>query len=122
MAHAEYDRATLTAWVAPVIVPRGSILSRTVGARNAAIITGLYSGDVTIAGAGAGGDATAVAVISDLVAIARDPAAIVPAPDLSVPRAIVGFNSAEPSEDRSQRDIVSNFVLQTSDVCVAEAV
>src|SRR5207247_8884555 len=63
IAHAEYDRAsaTLAAWVAPTVVPRGSIFSRTTGPQNAAVITGAYSGDITIAGAGAGRDATAVA-------------------------------------------------------------
>jgi len=48
--------------------------------------------DVGIFGTGAGGDATAVAVISDLVAIAGDRAAIVPAPVLSAPRAIAGLH------------------------------
>ena len=43
-------------------------------------------------GAGAGGDATAVAVLSDLVMIARDRAAIVPAPVLAEPAAIGGFS------------------------------
>ena len=101
IAHAEYDRAsaTLAAWVAPTVVPRGSIFSRTTGPQNAAVITGAYSGDITIAGAGAGGDATAVAVLGDIVAIARDRAAIVPAPVLT-----------------------SDFRLQTSDFELAEAV
>ena len=85
IAHAEYDRATstLAAWVAPVAVPHGSILAATTGARNAALITADYSGETVIAGTGAGGDATAVAIISDIAAIARDRAAIVPAPVLS---------------------------------------
>ena len=85
LAHAEYDyeRATLTAWVAPAFVERESIFARTLGAQNAAIITGEHCGNIGIFGAGAGGDATAVAVVSDIVAIARDRAAIVPAPLLT---------------------------------------
>jgi len=85
IAHAEYDRATstLTAWVAPIEVPRDSILGRTTGAQNAALITGEHSGETGIFGAGAGGDATAVAIISDIAAIARDKAAIVPPPALN---------------------------------------
>jgi homoserine dehydrogenase len=81
IAHAEYDRetSTLTAWVAPIDVPRDSIFGRTTGAQNAAVITGEHSGETGIFGAGAGGDATAVAIISDIAAIARDRAAIVPA-------------------------------------------
>jgi homoserine dehydrogenase len=93
LAHAEYDRgrSTLTAWVAPVVVASSSIFGRTTGAQNAAVVTGAHSGDIGVFGAGAGGDATAVAVISDVVAIAKDRAAIVPAPVLTSPRTIVGL-------------------------------
>ena len=85
IAHADYDGAggPLTAWVAPVFVPGSSIFARTTGANNAALIRGLHCGEIGIFGAGAGGDATAVAIVSDLAAIARDRAAIVPAPDLN---------------------------------------
>jgi len=85
LAHAEYDAASsaLVAWVAPVEVPRGSMFGRTRGAHNAALITGEHSGDTGIFGIGAGGEATAVAILSDLAAIARDKAAIVPSPVLS---------------------------------------
>ena len=81
LAHADYDvtSSLLTAWVAPVEVPQGSIFGRTKGAQNAALITGEHSGTTGIFGVGAGGDATAVAIISDLAAVARDKAAIVPA-------------------------------------------
>jgi Homoserine dehydrogenase len=97
LAHAEYDhlRSTLTAWVAPAAVPASSIFAHITGPQNAAIITTVHAGDIGIFGAGAGGDATAVAVISDLVAIARDRAAVVPAPVLSAPRAIVGLEAAK---------------------------
>ena len=85
IAYAEYDRATsaLTAWVAPVEVDLTSIFARTKGPQNAALITGAHSGETGIFGAGAGGDATAVAVLGDIAAIARDKAAIVPAPILT---------------------------------------
>jgi homoserine dehydrogenase len=108
IAHAEYDRdtSTLTAWVAPIAVPRDSIFAGTTGARNAAIVTGVHSGDTVLSGTGAGGDATAVAVISDLAAIARDRAAIVPAPVLT-------------SDFLVQ---ASDFRLQTSNLSLAEAV
>jgi homoserine dehydrogenase len=84
IAHAEFERATstLVAWVAPIEVARDSIFGRATGAQNAAIVTGEHSGDTGIFGAGAGGDATAVAILSDIAAIARDKAAIVPAPAL----------------------------------------
>jgi homoserine dehydrogenase len=93
LAHAAYDieNRTLVAWVAPRFVPASSLFARIVGPENAAIVTGTYAGEVTIIGAGAGGDATAVAVLGDLVAIARDRAAIVPAPTLAEPVAITGL-------------------------------
>ena len=59
--------------------------------RNAAVISGEFAGDVEISGTGAGGDATAVAILGDLLTIARDRAAIVPAPVLSVPRTVRGL-------------------------------
>jgi len=84
IAHAEFDWAssTLTAWVAPIVVSRASIFGRATDAQNVALITGEHSGELGIFGAGAGGAPTAVAVIGDLLAIARDRAAIVPAPPL----------------------------------------
>ena len=57
----------------------------------AAIVTGAYAGEMTITGTGAGGEATAVAAIGDLVAIARDHAAIVPAPILREPKEMRGL-------------------------------
>jgi homoserine dehydrogenase len=97
LAYAAYDRArqTLTAWVAPALVPGESVFARTVGPRNAAVIAGGYAGDVEMAGIGAGGDATAVAILSDILAIARDRAAIIPAPVLSLPQAILGITNSE---------------------------
>jgi homoserine dehydrogenase len=85
LAHAEYDYASrkLTAWVGPVVVANTSIFARTIGADNAALIRGEHCGEVGIFGAGAGGSATAVALVSDIAAIARDRAAVLPAPALS---------------------------------------
>jgi len=76
LAHAEYDHATATlaASVAPAFVSSTSIFAAASGPQNAAVISGASSGDITIAGAGAGGDATAVAILSDVIAIARDSA------------------------------------------------
>lgn len=94
VAFAEYDRRSdaLAAWVAPVVVPADSLFARTVGAQNAALICGEHAGEIGIFGAGAGGEATAVAVLSDLLAVARDRAAIVPPPRLTSPRALGGFS------------------------------
>jgi homoserine dehydrogenase len=59
--------------VAPALVPRGSIFGLNMGANNVVTIGGKYGGESTFSGAGAGGPATAVAVVSDLLALtARD--------------------------------------------------
>ena len=85
VAFADYDHqaSLLTAWVAPIEVETASLFGRTTGPRNAALITGVHSGEIGIFGAGAGGDATAVALLGDITAIARDKAAVVPAPILT---------------------------------------
>ena len=95
LACAAYDpaRAELSAWVAPAAVACSSWFARTTGPQNAAVISGAFAGDIRLCGAGAGGDATAVAVIGDLLAIARDRAAVVPAPILSRPERVVGRES-----------------------------
>ena len=97
IAHAEYDaeRGSLVAWVRPIVVARGSLFARTAGPENVAIVTGMHAGEITVMGAGAGGEAIAVAAIGDLVAIARDRAAIVPAPVLVEPRSIRGFSDED---------------------------
>lgn len=92
VAHASYDAAqgALTAWVAPTFVPDASLLARTEGPLNAAVVTCQHAGEVAFSGPGAGAEAIAVAMISDLRAIARDRAAIVPAPVVIEPHAIKG--------------------------------
>lgn len=61
----------VNAQVGPVLVPLDSPLARVGGAGNLVMLSGAYGGDVTLSGRGAGGDATAVAVVSDLLALAR---------------------------------------------------
>jgi len=124
LAHAQYDRATstLTAWVAPVEVPCGSIFGRTIGAQNAALITGAHSGDTGIFGAGAGGDATAVAVISDLAAIARDRAAIVPPPSLTSDFRMQTADCRFECRLESSASRVERSAVRVDVSCLAEAV
>jgi homoserine dehydrogenase len=95
VAHAAFDRTTgaLTAWVAPTVVPRESALGRAAGAENAIDITCMYGGHVTMTGVGAGADAVGAAIIGDLRAIARDRAAIVPAPVLVAARSMTGLSA-----------------------------
>lgn len=94
IAHADFDRqrSTLTAWVAPMFVANDSLFARITGPQNAAVIACAYAGNVTITGQGAGGDAPAVAIVGDLIAIARDRAAIVPAPVLVEPGEVKGLS------------------------------
>jgi homoserine dehydrogenase len=60
----------VVASVRPSLVPKRSPLARADGNQNVIVARGLYGGDTVYAGAGAGGGPTAVAVVSDLAAIA----------------------------------------------------
>lgn len=100
IAHARFDRerGRLEAWVAPTFVAQGTLFSTIHGPRNAAIVSCAYAGDIMLSGQGAGGDASSVAVIADVLAIARDRAAIVPAPVLVPAKEISGFSDSEFAE------------------------
>jgi homoserine dehydrogenase len=58
-------------FVGPVLVPKGSSFGRNEGANNVVSIYGRYGGESSFSGAGAGGPATAVAVVSDLLALTQ---------------------------------------------------
>jgi homoserine dehydrogenase len=93
VASAAYDpaRRRITGWVAPIELPRDSFLARTREVDNAALLECSRAGEIGLFGRGAGGDATAVAVVSDVLRIARDPAALVPAPSLTRPAIVSGL-------------------------------
>lgn len=57
--------------VHPTMVPRGSALAETSGVTNAVSIRGPAFGEMVLSGPGAGGSATASAVVSDLTDLAR---------------------------------------------------
>ena len=59
------------AFVGPALVPQGSSFGRNEGANNVVSIFGRYGGESSFSGAGAGGPATAVAVVSDLLALTQ---------------------------------------------------
>ena len=61
----------LSAAVQPALVPAASLVAHAQGSQNIVMATGEFAGRVIFAGYGAGGDPTAVAVISDLYSIAR---------------------------------------------------
>ena len=61
----------LLASVGPALVELSSPLARVEGSQNLVATTGTYGGETTFGGHGAGGHPTAVAVVSDILAIAR---------------------------------------------------
>ena len=61
----------LAAAVQPALVPSASLIAHAEGNQNIVTAAGEYAGRMVFAGYGAGGDPTAVAVVSDLYAIAR---------------------------------------------------
>jgi homoserine dehydrogenase len=61
----------LMAGVQPMLVPYESSLAHVISNQNMVIATGHYGGDTVLAGYGAGGNPTAVAVVSDLLNLAK---------------------------------------------------
>jgi homoserine dehydrogenase len=61
----------LFAAVQPSLVELSSPLARVEGSQNLVVATGTYGGETVFGGHGAGGHPTAVAVVSDILAIAR---------------------------------------------------
>jgi homoserine dehydrogenase len=68
---AELKGDNLFAAVQPALVELSSPLARVEGSQNLVVATGTYGGETVFAGHGAGGHPTAVAVVSDILAIAR---------------------------------------------------
>lgn len=71
VARAEESNGTVAATVGPMLVDKSSPLAWSRGTENMVILTGRYGGDVVFSGHGAGGHPTAVAVVSDLLALAH---------------------------------------------------
>jgi homoserine dehydrogenase len=73
ISRADLKEGTLFAEVGPSLVPESSPFGRVQKNLNLVLTSGEYGGDVAFLGAGAGGDPTAVAVVSDLMSIAANP-------------------------------------------------
>ncbi len=71
IARAEERDGMVAATVGPMLVDNDSPLAWSRGTENMVILTGHYGGDVVFSGHGAGGHPTAVAVVSDLLALAH---------------------------------------------------
>ena len=65
------DQTRVFASVQPTLVPLSSSLARVEGSRNVVVVEGVFGGETALSGYGAGGDPTAVSVVSDLEAIRR---------------------------------------------------
>jgi homoserine dehydrogenase len=72
ISRADLKGSTLFAEVAPSLVPSSSPFGRVQRNLNLVLTSGEYGGDVAFLGAGAGGNPTAVAVVSDLLFVAEN--------------------------------------------------
>jgi homoserine dehydrogenase len=71
ISRADLKLETLLAEVGPSLVPADSPFGRVQRNLNLVVTSGLHSGDMAFLGEGAGGDPTAVAVVSDLMFVAE---------------------------------------------------
>jgi homoserine dehydrogenase len=71
IARAQRLDGAIAASVGPTLVPLKSPLAWSRGTENMVILSGRFGGDVVFSGHGAGGHPTAVAVVSDLLALAH---------------------------------------------------
>jgi homoserine dehydrogenase len=71
VSRAQIEGAVVHARVAPMLVPLTSPMAWSHGTQNMVVSSGSYGGDVVFSGHGAGGEPTAVAVVSDLLAVSQ---------------------------------------------------
>ncbi|HEY0308632.1 MAG TPA: homoserine dehydrogenase [Acidobacteriaceae bacterium] len=76
VSQAQIDGATIRARVAPMLVPDESPIAWSHGTQNMVVTSGTFGGDVVFSGHGAGGKPTAVAVVSDLLAVSQKSAPV----------------------------------------------
>ena len=69
VSRAELDDGVVSANVGPMLVPKTSPIAWSRGTQNMLVTSGRFGGDVVFSGHGAGGQPTAVAVMSDVRAI-----------------------------------------------------
>jgi homoserine dehydrogenase len=76
ISKAELRSGGLSAAVGPMLVPLRSPFAWSRGTENMVLVSGQYGGDVVFSGHGAGGNPTAVAVVSDLISLAHGSKAV----------------------------------------------
>lgn len=72
VSRAELDDNVVRVSVGPMMVPKSSPIAWSHGTQNMVVTSGTFGGDVVFSGHGAGGHPTAVAVMSDVLAVAGD--------------------------------------------------
>jgi homoserine dehydrogenase len=77
VSRAQLDGKLVHARVAPMLVPMTSPIAWSHGTQNMVVTSGKFGGDVVFSGHGAGGEPTAVAVVSDVLAVAQRSVAVV---------------------------------------------
>ena len=65
------EDGSVFAAVRPALVPLSSLLGRVEGSQNLVTVRGIFGGETSFSGFGAGGSPTAVAVVSDVLSIGR---------------------------------------------------
>ena len=65
------ESTAMHASVQPALVPEPSALGRVGGSQNIVVVDGKFGGETAFSGFGAGGDPTAVAVVSDVISISN---------------------------------------------------
>jgi homoserine dehydrogenase len=95
ISRADLQGETLFAEVGPSLVRTISPFGRVQANQNLVLTSGKYGGDVAFLGAGAGGDPTAVAVVSDLLFVAQNLSAARPGSSspISTPTVTADFES-----------------------------
>jgi homoserine dehydrogenase len=76
VSRAQHDGRLVHARVAPMLVPLTSPIAWSHGTQNMVVTSGRFGGDVVFSGHGAGGEPTAVAVVSDILAVAQRSVAV----------------------------------------------
>jgi homoserine dehydrogenase len=76
VSRAQLDGRLVHARVAPMLVPMESPIAWSHGTQNMVVTSGKFGGDVVFSGHGAGGEPTAVAVVSDILAVAQRSVAV----------------------------------------------
>jgi homoserine dehydrogenase len=76
VSHAQLEGDVVHARVGPMLVPKTSPIAWSHGTQNMIVTSGEFGGDVVFSGHGAGGHPTAVAVMSDVLAVAQGSSAV----------------------------------------------